>query len=73
LEIKISDQIQKQFGFEVPIIVLETEELKKIIENNPFVTDQIKNIFYLYITFLSPKPEQIDIINKNKHKEKNLL
>ncbi len=68
LAIKISNQIQKYFGFEVPVIILETEELKEIIHNNPFINNITKNPLNWHITFLSSKPEQIDIkiINQKK-------
>lgn len=60
LELKISSQIQKYVGFFVPIIVLETLELKEIVERNPYLVDKTKDISHLHVTFLSSKPEQID-------------
>ena len=60
LEIKISNQIQKSFGFEVPVIVLEADELKVIIENNPFKDDKTRDISFLHVTFFSSRPEQIN-------------
>lgn len=60
LELTISHQLQNKFGFDVPVIVLETVELKNIIEGNPYKDDQTKNISHLYVTFLSSRPERID-------------
>lgn len=60
LEVKISNQIKKQFGFEIPVIVMETEELKRIIENNPFAKDESKDKSFLSITFLSDQAEHIN-------------
>ena len=60
LEKIISGQIQKNFGFEVPVIVLDTDELTAIIERNPYKDDNTKDISYLHVTFLSSTPEQIN-------------
>ena len=57
LEQKISRQIEQDFGFEVPVIVLTIEKLKQVIENNPFLKDQNKDQSFLHVTFLSSKPD----------------
>ena len=57
---KISKELMRKFGFEIPVIVLDTFELKEIIEKNPFVSDETKDISHLHVTFLSSKPELID-------------
>lgn len=54
LEQKISGQIQKQFGFEVPVIILTIDDLKQIIGNSPYKEDDTKEICHLYVTILSP-------------------
>lgn len=56
LEEKISLQIEKEFGFDVPVIVLDTENLKQIIESNPFTKDAEKESDFLHVTFLAGKP-----------------
>lgn len=61
LEEKITDQIQKKFGFDVPVIVLDKEELKEIINNNPFEKDQSKDIAFQSIIFLSATPQRYSI------------
>jgi len=68
LEKKISSQIQKSLGFEVPVIVLEADELKDVIEMNPYKDDKTKNISYLHVTFLSSKPEPVNLDTINKIK-----
>ena len=60
LEQKISLQIGKDFGFEVPVLVLTIEKLQQIIENNPFVKDSDKDPSFLHITFLASKPDHFD-------------
>jgi uncharacterized protein (DUF1697 family) len=68
LELQISNQIQKHFGLFVPVIVLKTVELEEIIEKNPYLHDETKDISHLHVTFLSSVPEQIDfdIIYQNR-------
>ena len=57
---RISNELMKRFGYEIPVIVLDTIELKKITERNPFSNDKIKDISHLYVTFLSNNAERID-------------
>jgi uncharacterized protein (DUF1697 family) len=68
LALNISNKIQKQFGFFVPVIVLTAPELKDIIEKNPFVEDITKKKDHQCVTFLDSQPKEIDldIINKVK-------
>lgn len=58
LEKKIAKKIFEQFGFEVPVLVKEIDELKKIIKNNPFIGDKTKDTSYLHLTFISAQPEK---------------
>ena len=60
LEGKISQQIEKVFGFIVPVIVMTSEKLKQIIDNNPFLKDANKDQAFLHVTFLSSKPSNYD-------------
>ncbi|MDP4278021.1 MAG: DUF1697 domain-containing protein [Bacteroidota bacterium] len=57
LEQRISRQIEKDFGFDVPVIVLTVDKLKQIIDNNPFQNDLKKEHSYLHVTFLSSNPD----------------
>jgi len=56
LEQKIFDGIQKQYGFEVPNIVLKPEEVENALKKNPF-----KDIEKMYFTFLAEKPTKENI------------
>ncbi|HXB43448.1 MAG TPA: DUF1697 domain-containing protein [Puia sp.] len=58
---KIYKKVIEQFTFEVPVIVMEKEELKNIVDNNPFVGDQSKDTAYLHVTFLSGLPAKIHV------------
>lgn len=61
LEKKIAKKIFEQFGFEVPVLVKEIEELKKIVKNNPFTSDKTKDASYLHITFISAQPDKTNL------------
>lgn len=60
LEKMIYNQIEKDFGFEVPVMVLTVEKLKQVVDNNPFVIDPAKDPAFLHVTFLSSKPGKYD-------------
>ena len=57
----ITSQIEKDFGFHVPVIVLTIDKLEQIIDNNPFLKHNEKDATFLHITFLSSKPQNINI------------
>lgn len=68
----IRREIQKNFGFEVPVIVLTVDKLKQIIDHNPFINDSNKDQSSLYVTFLLSKPDQFDakvIVDKKQDME----
>ena len=56
LEQRISVQIETDFGFNVPVIVLTIDKLKQVIDNNPFQKTADMNQF-VYVTFLYSMPE----------------
>jgi uncharacterized protein (DUF1697 family) len=56
----ISSKIQEQFGFEVPVIVFNIDDLKSIIEANPFKDDLRMDQQFLHVTFLAADPKEID-------------
>ncbi|MEE6188017.1 DUF1697 domain-containing protein [Niabella digestorum] len=66
---KISVQIEKEFGFDVPVIVLTSTNLKAIIDHNLLAKDKSKNAEFLHVTFLGDVPETFDkdAILKVKH------
>ncbi|MDR0791861.1 MAG: DUF1697 domain-containing protein, partial [Chitinophagaceae bacterium] len=53
LEKIVSGEIKKQFGLNVPVLVITLEELKNVIKNNPFANDKTKDTNFLHVTFLS--------------------
>lgn len=69
LEKTISSQIEIEFGYKVPAIVLSTTKLETIISNNPFTKDYHQDTSAIYITFLAETPTSIDqeSIMQKKH------
>jgi len=61
LQNKIAKAILKEFGFEVPVMVKELNELKTILNNNPFLKNRNEDITKLHVTFLSKEPEQMNL------------
>jgi uncharacterized protein (DUF1697 family) len=62
----IATSIEKNTGFEVPIIQFTKEEFEIIIHSNPY-TKQKKGPIFFHVCFLSASPETIKIdVLKNK-------
>lgn len=53
----ITDKIQSDFGFNVPVIVKKAEELNSIINNNPFINNRNEPVDTLHVTFFPEYPE----------------
>lgn len=60
LEKMIASGIKAEFGFAVPVIVLDAKTLKAIIENNPFASDNLKDKSFLHVSFLADSPAHFD-------------
>ena len=58
---EIEDEIRKQYGFQVPVIVLTVSDLADIVSNNPFVTARNEEESKLHVTFLSEKEKKEDL------------
>src|SRR6185437_1137296 len=58
LEQKIASSIQKEFGFEVPVLVKEANDLEVVLKNNPFINKRKEDVTKLHVTFLSAEPEK---------------
>lgn len=53
LEKKIAEKIHEEYGYHVPVIVMELDEMKKIAKDNPYARDKSKDPSFLHISFLS--------------------
>jgi uncharacterized protein (DUF1697 family) len=69
IEESIKFSIAQQFGFDVPVIMLKANELKRIINDNPFLKDLDKETQYMHVTFLSdiPDPGKIDRLREGEY------
>ena len=75
LEKKIAKKINETFGFEVPVLVMELDELVHTSQHNPFIKNRKEDITKLHVTFLSTAPEQIAItkIKEGKYAEDEFI
>lgn len=58
----IEEKIMDVYGWEVPVIIRNSEELKKISKSNPFIKKG-KDEDRLYVTFLGVKPAAENLKN----------
>jgi uncharacterized protein (DUF1697 family) len=65
----IKAALQKEFGYDVPVITLTVEELEGIICSNPFAKNNTKDNSFFHITFLAEEPEQKNIETVQKVNE----
>ena len=63
---KLEKVILKHFKFDVPVLVRNVAELKKLIAANPFLKNKKIDLTKLHVTFLSGVPEKslVDEIKK---------
>lgn len=64
LEKEIQSQILKDFGSEVPVLVITKDEIAKILENNPFTGSHVEDK-NLYFALLHSKPEKEHTLSLN--------
>jgi len=57
----IAQAINTRFGFDVPVLVLTAEELLKMSDSNNFIKNRNEDISKLHVTFLSAKPEALNL------------
>lgn len=58
---KIERAIYKKYNFQVPVIIRNDEELKKIISSNPFLKEKKIEEKKLHVTFLSNTPAKMNV------------
>lgn len=56
LEKNISEKILNTFGYDVPVIVRDLNEIKKLIKDNPFTKNAGQDLKNLYAILLSNEP-----------------
>ncbi len=62
LEKKLESAIEKHFGFPVPVIARSAENMKKLIESDPFLGVEVTKDIRLYLSFLKTEPKAIPSI-----------
>jgi uncharacterized protein (DUF1697 family) len=55
----ISMQLQKSFGFPIPVLVRKAEEIRRIVQSDPFKDIRITQDIRLYITFIKSIPQEL--------------
>jgi len=60
-EEKIKAEIAQSFGLDVPVLVLNSKEILRVRNENPFVKTEEIDEKKLHVTFLSGVPEKINI------------
>lgn len=60
LQNQIASAIQSDFGLAVPVLVIEAQRFKRLVEGNPLVADTRHTPAFLHITFTGPWPEAPD-------------
>ncbi len=69
IENKISQLIKKEYGFDVPIIVLTLTDLENLIEYNPFAAEANEEPTKVLISFFRdlPSPKLIDELKSREY------
>lgn len=49
LEIRVHDEIEKQFGFDVPVLILESRDVDRILNESPFEDDGDNKLYYVLL------------------------
>lgn len=60
---RISSAMGDSFGTIIPVLVLEREELRKVVRDNPFPEQPGKQAAFLHVTFLASVPDSPDLEN----------
>ncbi len=57
LSVLIEEKIEQLLGFSVIVLIRTMNELRQVIENNPYMMDSTIDVTKLHVTFLSGVPE----------------
>lgn len=75
LEKQITDLIFKHFSFDVPVTVVTPQDLKKIVNDNPYAAQQLEDPAQPYVSFLSeiPSVEKLELLKAIDFKGDNFV
>lgn len=57
LETKIETHLQNIFGFPIPVMLKDFEEISAMAQSNPFKTVEVTETIRLYVSFLKNEPK----------------
>nr|WP_299339881.1 DUF1697 domain-containing protein [Allomuricauda sp.] len=63
---EIHSLIKKDFGFEVPVLVISADEILEIINQNPFAGDEDDNRLYFVLLKEKPQEDRVQAFNEMK-------
>lgn len=71
----IAKTIQTAYGFDVPVLTLAPDYLRKVHQSNPFLPDHQDEINRLYYTFLAeaPSKEKVKALEAIEFKEDQII
>jgi len=64
---KLEQAITKQYDFDVPVIVIDANQLKKLANKNPFYKNEKIDITHLHLTFLKEPPSKENRLKTEKY------
>ncbi len=59
---QISVMILKEFGFEVPVVILQLDDLILSLESNPFKEEELDKLSYTFLSKLPEKEDRIELL-----------
>ena len=52
----VTERISKDFGFSIPVVLRTSDDIGKVVRNNPFLNERRLDNSKLHVTFLSAPP-----------------
>jgi uncharacterized protein (DUF1697 family) len=65
----IQQSITEKFGFEVPVLVLSSQELDTIVKGNPYLSPEERDIKPYHVTLLSDLPDEKKISSVKEYQD----
>lgn len=64
VESSLQSQLENHFGFSIPVICVNANEISNLVSDNPFEGGEINENIRLYLTFLREKPVTVKFSEK---------
>lgn len=73
MEQQVHEIIQKDFGFDVPVIVVAKDKLERILSNNPYSDEEkIENTYYTILSEI-PSKEALNRLNEINYEPEEFI